>query len=380
MCCIRKTSLFMKRLVYLIALAAFMLTSCDQNEVIQKQSFEEPTPPTFVSKLPRFNAEALYVVGREYETLKDGTSKKSPKFKVKGKVVSADTLTLFEYIEMRLIELYPDKAYVGMAKDMAEEGTLAMQMYSDYLAQRKVWEESQGIFHEEEIETPGFTSIEDEIQLMAMTPEEEVKFRTLNALATNSEFATTADFEAFFKVKSNTGMKQAAQLEPISTGLLVASVMGVGAGYAVARVIICYDRTIEMQQRDDFYKNKTGMLPDAFNHIYVSMMLRRYLSQPMAWLIMDVGWENIISKNEFPRDKYMDYHNNNVGRDTRYDLFRGKWLADMHKWELWGTRVRDFVNDTIHNGVKMNWLTTTDKETVKNERNSADKNKYIWYE
>ncbi len=77
----------MKKLVYLIALAAFMLTSCDQNEVMQKQSFEEPTPPTFVSKLPRFNAEALYVVGREYETLKDGTSKKSPKFKVKGKVV-----------------------------------------------------------------------------------------------------------------------------------------------------------------------------------------------------------------------------------------------------------------------------------------------------
>lgn len=75
----------------------------------------------------------------------------------------------------------------------------------------------------------------------------------------------------------------------------------------------------------------------------------------------------------------MDYHNNNLGRDTKYNLFRGKWLADMHKWELWGTRVRDFVDNT-NNGIKVNWLETTDKETVKNERNAANKNKYIWYE
>lgn len=369
----------MKKIIYIFTLVAFMLTSCNDNEVVQKQSFEEPSPPTFVSKLPSFNAEALYVVGREYETLKDGTSKKSPKFKVKGNVVNANAMTLYEYIEMRLIELYPDVAYVGMAKDMEHEGTQAMQMYNDYLAKRKVWEESQGIFREEEIETPGFTSIEDEIQLMSMTPEEEAKFRALNALATGSEFATTSDFENLFKVKSNADIQKAVQFEPVSTATIVAVVASVGLVYAAARVIICYDRTIEMQQRDDFYKNKSGMLPDAFKHIYVSMMLRRYLTQPMAWLIMDVGWENIASPNNLPRDKYMDYHNNNVGRDTQYDLFRGKWLADMHKWELWGARVRDFVDNT-NNGIKMNWLETTDKETVKSERNNANKNKYIWYE
>ncbi|MDO9154371.1 MAG: hypothetical protein Q7U47_11845 [Paludibacter sp.] len=376
----------MKKLFYLIALVVFTLTSCNDNEVVQKQSFEEPTPPTFVSKLPSFNAEALYVVGREYETLKDGTSQKSPKFKVKGNVVNANTMTLYEYIEMRLIELYPDVAYVGMAKDMEQEGTQAMQMYKDYLAKRKVWEESQGIFREEEIETPGFTSIEDEIKLMAMTHEEEANFRALNALATSSEFVTNVDLENIFKSKSNTGIQKAPQITLAAALGVAVVVVGV---YAVIRAEICKERAENMQIRTDFYGNRTDLLPDAFRHIYVSMMLRRYLSQPTSWLIMDVYQENvkIWLKNLFrkidvvnnPRDKYMDYHNNNVGRDTQYDLFRDKWWADMHEWELWGTRVRNFVNNT-NNGVKKSWLSTTDIETVKNDRNNTDKYKYIWYE
>ncbi len=375
----------MKKLFYIFALVAFTLTSCDKNEVL-KQTIEEPTLPTFVSKLPSFNADVLYVVGREYETLKDGTSQKSPRFKVKGNVVNANTMTLYEYIEMRLIELYPDVAYVGMAKDMEQEGTQAMQMYKDYLAKRKVWEESQGIFREEEIETPGFTSIEDEIQLMSMTPEEEAKFRALNALATSSEFVTNVDLENILKAKSSTGIQKSPQITLEAALGIAVLVVGV---YAVIRAEICKERAENMQIRTDFYGNRTDLLPDAFRHIYVSMMLRRYLSQPTSWLIMDVYQENvkIWLKNIFrkidvvnnPRDKYMDYHNNNVGRDTQYDQFRGKWLADMHNWELWGRKVRDFVNIS-NNGVKKNWLSTTDTETVKNDRNNTDKFKYIWYE
>jgi hypothetical protein len=371
--------MFMKKLFYLIALVAFTLTSCNDNEVVQKQSFEEPTPPTFVSKLPSFNAEALYVVGREYETLKDGTSQKSPKFKVKGNVVNANAMTLYEYIEMRLIELYPDVAYVGMAKDMEQEGTQAMQMYKDYLAKRKVWEESQGIFHEEEIETPAFTSIEDEIQLLAMTPEEEANFRALNALATSSEFVTNVDLENIFKSKSNTGIQKAPQITLAAALGVAVVVVGV---YAVIRAEICKDRAVAKQ--NEFYPNRSDLKPDAFRHIYVSMMLRRYLTEPTSWLIMDVYQENV--KNWFnksgannPCDKYMDYHNNYVGRHTKYDLFRGSWWRDMHKWELWGTRVRNFVDDS-NNGVSKNWAADTDEETVKNDKNSTDKNKYIWYE
>ena len=59
----------MKKIFYIFALAAFTLTSCNDNEVVQKQTIQEPTPPTFVSKLPSFNSDALYVVGREYETI-----------------------------------------------------------------------------------------------------------------------------------------------------------------------------------------------------------------------------------------------------------------------------------------------------------------------
>ncbi len=359
---------------------AIGLTSCDKTESYElTKTTEEPTSPTFVSKLPSFNAEVLYVVGREYETLKDGTNQKSPKFNVKGNVVNANTMTLYEYIEMRLIQLYPDVAYVGMAKDIEQEGTQAMQMYKDYLAKRKVWEETQGVFREEEIETPGFTSIENEIKLLAMTSEEEVQFRALNALATSSELVTNADLENTLKSKSIKGIQKAPQITLAAALGVAVVVVGV---YAVIRAEICKDRAVAKQS--EFYGSRADLQPDAFRHIYVSMMLRRYLSQPTSWLIMDVYQENV--KNWFnksganaPRDKYMDYHNNNVGRDTQYDQLRGKWLKDMHKWELWGERVKNFVNDS-NNGVKKRWLSTTDNETVKSDRNSTDNYKYIWYE
>jgi len=370
----------MKKIIYIFTLLAIGLTSCDKTESYElTKTTEEPTSPTFVSKLPSFNAEVLYVVGREYETLKDGTNQKSPKFNVKGNVVNANTMTLYEYIEMRLIQLYPDVAYVGMAKDIEQEGTQAMQMYKDYLAKRKVWEETQGVFREEEIETPGFTSIENEIKLLAMTSEEEVQFRALNALATSSELVTNADLENTLKSKSIKGIQKAPQITLAAALGVAVVVVGV---YAVIRAEICKDRAVAKQS--EFYGSRADLQPDAFRHIYVSMMLRRYLSQPTSWLIMDVYQENV--KNWFnksganaPRDKYMDYHNNNVGRDTQYDQLRGKWLKDMHKWELWGERVKNFVNDS-NNGVKKRWLSTTDNETVKSDRNSTDNYKYIWYE
>ena len=108
----------MRKIIYFFALLAFGFTSCDkQNAIAEVSSF--PNPPEVVkSKLPKFPAEVLYVVGREYETIKDGTSMKAARQKMNGKIANINEMTLNRYVEDRLIELYPEEAYVGIANDM----------------------------------------------------------------------------------------------------------------------------------------------------------------------------------------------------------------------------------------------------------------------
>ncbi|HEX8453719.1 MAG TPA: hypothetical protein VF647_16575 [Longimicrobium sp.] len=93
---------------------------------------------------------------------------------------------------------------------------------------------------------------------------------------------------------------------------------------------------------------------DAFRHIYISMYLRRYCSAAGSWAIMD-GREWFGNNSHAGRT--MDYHNNYVGRQAKYEYFRGHWFWDRWDWKEWSRRVRDFVNapgstsGTFANGV-----------------------------
>ena len=285
-------------------------------------------------------------------------------------------MTLFEYIEMRLIELYPDKAYVGMAKDMAEEGTLAMQMYSDYLAQRKIWEVSQGIFQDEP-KTEDITSIEKLIEVMNPSPEELELIQSLESLATGTTYATATDFENIFKTKGTLGIQKSSQsvvgVDIISVGVIAA--IGVIA-YLTAKM--CERRTYD--KLEEYYGTRNpdgGSKEDAFKHTCASMILCSYLTQPSAWLIMDVYYEN---KNpNSPCDKYMDLHNNSLGRNTQYWTFRGPYFKNLFNWQTWTSRVNVFIENS-NNAIKMNWNLSAAESTVKSDESSADRKKFIyWY-
>lgn len=367
----------MRKIIYFFALLAFGFTSCDkQNAIAEDRSF--PNPPEVVkSKLPKFPAEVLYVVGREYETIKDGTSMKAARQKMNGKIANINEMTLNRYVEDRLTELYPEEAYVGIANDMVAEGLQTIDQYQDYLDRLSAYELSIGIYVEPEPVTPAFTTVEDEIELMNMTPDEEISFRRLNQLAISSDFATIDDFDnIIYNSKSNDGKNKVTQ---VAWGWISAAGIVTLGVYTVARTLICKKRAENKQ--NEFYGGtgivlNSGTQNDAFKHIYVSMMLRRYLTELMSWAVMDFYWEN-TSENK-PCDKYMDLHNNYVGRHTKYSTFRGSFWSDMHKWELWGARVRDFVN-TTSNSVKKTWNLSTIESTVKSDKNSTDKNKYIYW-
>ncbi len=367
----------MKKIIYIFALVVFVLTSCNKNEVEMKQNNQEPAPPVCTSKLPRFPAEVLFVLGREYETIKDGTSEKVSAQKINTAISNIDKMTLNQYVENRLIELYPEEAYVGLANDMEVEGLQTMEEYENYLAQLKLYELSIGVVTDTEPPTPEFTSIEDEIVLMRMTQEEETSYRKLNSLAIRSDFATLDDFnDILYNTRSSNGNQKVSK---VAWGWITAAGIVVLGTYAVIRAKICKERAENKQV--EFYGGtgitlNSGTQNDAFKHIYVSMMLRRYLSEPAAWAIMDLYWEN-ANENK-PCDKYMDLHNNYLGRHSKYWTFRGHWLSDMHNWELWGERVKTFVN-TSSNASKKTWTLTTIESTVKAERNSTNKSNYIYW-
>lgn len=62
-------------------------------------------------------------------------------------------------------------------------------------------------------------------------------------------------------------------------------------------------------------KCKDGEIGDAYRHVLVSLLLRKYLNRPLSAIIMR-GWEGqatLRGKNS-PRNKYMDLHNNRIGR------------------------------------------------------------------
>ena len=76
----------------------------------------------------------------------------------------------------------------------------------------------------------------------------------------------------------------------------------------------------------------------------------------------------------------MDYHNNKVGRNTKYWTFRGKYIKDRYKWELWVERTANWVNKTSNGVLKSSWNDDNlDKSTVKKEEAKVSDYKFIYY-
>jgi hypothetical protein len=93
---------------------------------------------------------------------------------------------------------------------------------------------------------------------------------------------------------------------------------------------------------------------DAFRHVYVNVMLRRYCSGPVAEAIMDANeWGN-----EAWGARVMDYHNNDLGRYAKYQHFRGHWFWDRWSWGVWGHKVRRYIDDP-QNGTFLSALQST---------------------
>ncbi len=343
-------------------IAAFMLVinACNEIPLFDSIELDEPLEPTLTlsADLPELPAVALHIVEREYF---------SPD-RANGR--AKQELLWEEYLGKRLLELYPDIISSGMIEQaQAEIETLKVE-YEGYLKELRGYEESIGADTIPDEEYRPFTTLKEEIEFTQMTPGEIELFYELEALATSDTPITRDDLDNI------TGIAGGRTKEiPFVVGI-AGSLSSVG--YATFRIIQSKNRAED--KAEEYYPENTdsGRKGDAFRHIFVSVLLRRYLTRTGSWIVM--GAVEKIRKNE-PRDRQMDFHNNYIGRVKKYRSFRGRWLRDRWNWKKWGRSVRDFVNNA-NNGVKMNWDSNppSTQSDAENQLDDVSSKKYVWYE
>ena len=327
----------MKNLVQLViaTLFATIFLSCDKQDNLSEY-LTLPVEPIFKSELPAFPALSVHIVQREYEHVKSDGFKKN-----------GIALTLEEYLEKRLIELYPETAYEGMLEQAKQEMVYYKTEYEKYLFELNAYHAANGsdtlpVYIDEYRE---FTTLEAEIEFMEMTDKEIELFLKYEAIASS---VVPASRELLDSLTNSTGGEFNLKSGIINPTLLVSA--AIIAGYSTWRVLQSRDRAEDKTK--EFYPGKSGagQKGDAFRHIYVSVLLRHYITQLGSWAVM--GTYETLNPNEHARDTYMDYHNNSVGRASQYWTFRGHYINDMSKWEKWATNAKNWANNSS-NGVNM---------------------------
>ncbi|MEM9338566.1 MAG: hypothetical protein AAGA66_07535 [Bacteroidota bacterium] len=325
----------MKRIVLLL-ICSITFFSCQKDDLdIEKIPSSEPSEPTFDIQLdfPSFPSNVLHILQVEYEHKA-----------AKGEV------TQLEYLEERLLELYPETAYVGMFTSYQEELSRYHEAYDRYQEEMCRYNEHHGIAYE--LEEPVDWNYTEGLE-----EEERAELLHLNNLAKSGNLLSQSDLPSLSRRSS-----ARANAHPAFAAI---GVIAVGLGYSGYWAINSLDHALEKENEYYPVRETTGDNADAFFHMYISMHLRRYLTSMGSRLIM-----NEVEKrgNNEPRDRQMDLHNNSVGREAKYSTFRGKYFDG---WKKWARRVRDFVNGHPTNGIPMDilhqWKTnppTTDSQAL----------------
>ncbi len=361
-----------KTLLMIILIFSFIACETDsevrfnENQIQPEElALKAPEEPIFTTnlKIPVIPITSIHIIQREYF------------YKYKNNPNQANTISELDYLENRLIELYPEVMYKGLLHEIRKEVEQFLEVYNVYLLEQRKYEKALGLELETSIKNaPVSDSIEEEAQYMSMSQTETDNFKILEKYSKKDVLVTREELDVISKNSK------------VNIGILgsVAGVLGIGT----YRVFQSWNRAVDLSE--EFYTDTSaGTKGDAFRHIYVSLHLKRYLSQPISAAIM--GANEVINSNDYDGDKAMDLHNNKLGRVTRYRQFIGAFFADRNNWRKWGRNIRDFLNGPCENGIPMdrmyNWSSQnpvypTSISVAKNEINpsinSRDR-RYVYY-
>lgn len=364
--------------LYIIILIALVgcLYSCRSKKVA------ETTPEVLqdviqvdTTIIPSFPSEVLYVVSREYESVWDSTTDKYNT--IEAEYIRENNVSIKEYMERRLISLFPNMAYIGLldkiegrAKDLIPEKTRRTPSFRS----------QDGYYMPAFAEKVNLEKVSDnyEINHLLMSYSELQIYNRLNALADTSHFVSLKQVSDI-QVKDslwNVDKKLSEDSVPyyMKESLLISFLTSGVGSHVFFRIMQSKARATYVAEF--FYPGltKDGRKGDAYKHLYVNTMLRNYVGATMAWLVMDIYWENAASNA--PCDMVMDLHNNHVGRYSRYRDLRG---AENTQWVDWAYNVKSFVEDTTRNAQYQNWNKEIPLLVIKEEESKSNDRLYLYW-
>ena len=329
------------------------LVGCRTQQLSPLPIADVPSPDT--TALPTFPAEALYVLGAQWEA---------------DTLLQAD-MTIAEYMEQELMRLYPEKAYYGYINKLCS--------ITDHLLVSSTQRPTLFAPRQQEIrfahgQSPSGTlyatldslSMEEELQVLELTPQEEADWQRLQALAHSNQPLTREAFDTlnieFFDE------------ENILLTLLLWR--GPRMFYRVMQSKARAEKLARYYYGDAINFGRPG---DAFKHIYVNVLLRTYVGDWLTHAIMDILWE--WKSPNAPCDHYMDLHNNILGRQTRYQYFTqiDAQCSDTRYWLQWAENVQHFVQDSV-NGQRQSWDLETPTFIVEPAAKQVSSDQYIYWD
>ncbi len=313
--------------------------------------------------LPEYPILIMHVIQREFIQREYSKLHQGSLNKIASDIeIEMNTPEYDNYIERRLIELFPDKSYKGMMSDIR---VLIDEKMDDY-------EVYEGKLPDEYInEYEAYSTLEKEIAYMNMTDEEIADFR---------EIEKFVDHENPLQLDDLLPLTEYSITKPAFGTVIDWTIAAVAVGYSVWRILQCRDRALQKQEEFFHGQTNSGMIGDAFRHVYVSMLLRRYITRPGSFIFMSFLYEFIISPNSFIGDTAMDIHNNYVGRVSKYSYFRGDFFKDLNNWEFWALRVKTYINSDFNSYYMEDWEdgSLSDFEIL-NQAVHVPNSKYIYY-
>ena len=312
------------------------------------------TPDT--TALPTFPAEALYVLGAQWE----------------ADSLLQEDMTIAEYLEKELIRLYPEKAYKGYVQRLCS--------VADCLLVNSQHTPSLFIPKRQEINfVSGYSSskatsyaildsltMAEEMMALEFTPQEEADWHALQALVHSNQPLTRETFDTL-------------NIEFFDEENILLTLLLWRGPRMFYRILQSKARAEKLAYYYYGEATNNGRPGDAFKHIYVNVLLRTYVGEWLSHAIMDVFWE--WKSPNAPCDHFMDLHNNIIGRQTRYEDFTTldtQCNADMRHWLLWAENVQQFVQDSV-NGQRQEWDLETPTFIVEPAAQDVSELEYIYW-
>lgn len=362
-------------LILLFSFVCFFYSCKTKKKVEVVPVVEEVKYQVDTTIIPTFPSEVLYVLSREYESLWDSTKGKYTL--PEAEYIRENQVSIKKYMEHRLMTLFPNLAYVGLV-DKIENKAISLVPEK---SKRPLSIKSQDGYY-----MPSFAekvSLEkmsdaDESKYLWLSHSERRIFDKLNSLADTAAFITVERIRDIQVNDSiwNVNKKLSEDSVPyyMRESMLISLLTSGMGSHLFFRVMQSKARATYVSEFFYPEQTKDGRIGDAYKHLYVNTMLRNYVGTALAWLIMDIYWENAASNA--PCDMVMDLHNNHVGRSSRYRDLRG---SEHSKWIDWAHNVKSFVEDTTRNATYQNWNKEIPLLVVKEEESKANERLYLYW-